>query len=82
MVLKIVVNIGTGNGLVPSGTKPLPERMLHSDFQGDIETHFSEILIKYSISNIPMYELAGSLSRSLCCHHVKIRWVSARKLTH
>ena len=28
MVTKIWVNIGSGNGLVPDGTKPLPEPML------------------------------------------------------
>ena len=30
MVLKIWVNIGSGNGLLPEGTKPLPEPMLTS----------------------------------------------------
>ena len=28
MVMLIWVNIGSGNGLVPDGTKPLPEAML------------------------------------------------------
>ena len=28
MVTKIWVNIGSGNGLLPDGTKPLPEPML------------------------------------------------------
>ena len=28
MATQILVNIGSGNGLVPSGTKPLPEPML------------------------------------------------------
>ena len=28
MVTKIQVNIGSGNGLLPDGTKPLPEPML------------------------------------------------------
>ena len=28
MVTQIGVNIGSGNGLVPDGTKPLPEPML------------------------------------------------------
>ena len=28
MASKILVNIGSGNGLVPDGTKPLPEPML------------------------------------------------------
>ena len=28
MVSKILIHIGSGNGLLPDGTKPLPERML------------------------------------------------------
>ena len=28
MVMEIWVNIGSGNGLLPDGTKPLPEPML------------------------------------------------------
>ena len=30
MVAEIWVNIGSGNGLLPDGTKPLPEPMLRS----------------------------------------------------
>ena len=30
MVSEILVNTGSGNGLVPDGTKPLPEPMLTS----------------------------------------------------
>ena len=30
MVSKIWVNIGSGNGLVPDGTKPLPEAMMNN----------------------------------------------------
>ena len=28
MALEILVNIGSGNGLLPDGTKPLPEPMM------------------------------------------------------
>ena len=28
MVIEILVNTGSGNGLLPDGTKPLPEPML------------------------------------------------------
>ena len=31
MVTEIWVNIGSGNGLLPDGTKPLPEQMLTSE---------------------------------------------------
>ena len=30
MATEIYVNIGPGNGLLPEGTKPLPEPMLNS----------------------------------------------------
>ena len=30
MLTQVCVNIGSGNGLVPDGTKPLPETMLTS----------------------------------------------------
>ena len=32
MATKILVNIGSGNGLLPDSTKPLPESMLTSEF--------------------------------------------------
>ena len=38
MVMKIWVNIGSGNGLLPDGTKPLPERMLTYHQQGLVNT--------------------------------------------
>ena len=34
MATEIYVNIGTGNGLLPDGTKPLPEPMLTYDQWG------------------------------------------------
>ena len=34
MALEILVNIGSGNGLLPDGTKPLPEPMLTNDQWG------------------------------------------------
>ena len=36
MSTEIWVNIGSGNGLLPDGTKPLPERMLSSVRSSDI----------------------------------------------
>ena len=32
--MAILVNIGSGNGLLPDGTKPLPEPMLTDDLWG------------------------------------------------
>ena len=37
MVTWIWVNIGSGNGLVPNSTKPLPKPMLVSDQWGPVE---------------------------------------------
>ena len=39
MVLEILVNTGSGNGLLPDGTKPLPEPMFTSVKQ-DWKLHF------------------------------------------
>ena len=36
MALEILVNIGSGNGLLPDGTKPLPETMLTYHSSEDI----------------------------------------------
>ena len=41
MTTKIWVNIGSGNGLLPDGTKPLPEPMLISDQINDFLWHSS-----------------------------------------
>ena len=35
-----MVNIGSGNGLVPSGTKPLPEAVLTYNKWGPVTFHF------------------------------------------
>ena len=36
MATEILVNIGSGNGLLPDGTKPLPEPMLTNDQLGAV----------------------------------------------
>ena len=42
MVTEIWVNIGSGNGLLPDGTKPLPEPMLTYHQQDSVEiTNFT-----------------------------------------
>ena len=37
MALEILVNTGSGNGLLPDGTNPLPEPMLTSQVEKMIE---------------------------------------------
>ena len=44
----IWVNIGSGNGLLPDGTKPLPEPMLTYHQYGPVSFFLSEDLIKRS----------------------------------
>ena len=41
MVTRIWVNIGLGNGLLPDGTKPLPEPMLTYHQKGPFEDNFT-----------------------------------------
>ena len=36
MAVEICVNIGSGNGLLPDGTKPLPELVLTYHLQGPV----------------------------------------------
>ena len=48
MATEIWVNIGSGNGLLPDGTKPLPEPItylkLHSNFPGASELITEDVL--------------------------------------
>ena len=46
-----MVNIGSGNGLVPSGTKPLPEPMLN---------------MKFHIGPMQCWVMSGPFSKALC----------------
>ena len=43
MAAEIWVNIGSGNGLLPDGTKPLPEQMLTYHQWGLSEIHLRAI---------------------------------------
>ena len=52
MVTKIWVNIGSGNGLVPDGTKPLPEPMLTNHQWGIHMIVISQEMLKISIQDI------------------------------
>ena len=51
MVTEIWVNIGSGNGLLPNGTKPLPEPMLSKDI------HLEEMLWEMSQPSIAKMNL-------------------------
>ena len=51
MATEIWVNIGSGNGLVPDGTKPLPEPML-TDHQKSTDIHIRVISQKMSQPSI------------------------------
>ena len=46
MVLEILVNTGSGNGLLPDGTKPLPEPMLTHWPLGDFNKILQKIIFK------------------------------------
>ena len=49
MALYILVNIGWGNGLVPDGTKPLPQPMLPNHKVDPPGIHFHQNLIKFQV---------------------------------
>ena len=51
MVTWISVNIGLGNGLLPDGTKPLPEPMLTYRHCNYLRTIFQEML-KMSVTEM------------------------------
>ena len=42
MVAQICVNIGSGNGLLPDSTKPLPEPMLTDNHVRSIDIHLRD----------------------------------------
>ena len=49
MVMDILVNIGSGNGLVPNGTKPLPEPMLACHEYGSVTFNWDKFYSKHSL---------------------------------
>ena len=57
MATEIWVNIGSGNGLMPDGTKPLPEPMLTND-QWDVVTFTHLIAISHKILKIFIVEIS------------------------
>ena len=44
MVMQNMINNGSGNGLMPGGTKPLPEPMLTYQSCGDFKGNVEELL--------------------------------------
>ena len=56
MASKILVSNGSDNGLLPDGTKPLPEAMFISSLFMPFRTHFNEISSEiYTFSFKKMY---------------------------
>ena len=71
MSSQIMVNTGSGNGLVPDGTKPLPEPML-TNHQWD-PLSFIQCLPKFSNC---LFQ-SGVLNRNLKSQHTpKEQWVN------
>ena len=56
MVAQICVNIGSGNGLLPDSTKPLPEPMLTYNHVRSIDIHLRD-------TRVTLYT-AGQLAHS------------------
>ena len=66
MVTEIWVNTGSGNGLLPDGTKPLPESVLTSRQWGSLQ---ADILCN-ECENGTFEIIAKSLRRYRCDKHV------------
>ena len=54
MATEILDNIGSGNGLLTDGTKPLPEPMLTYHQKGFVAFFISQELLKVSIQDMSL----------------------------
>ena len=54
MATVILDNIGSGNGLLPDGTKPLPEPMLTYHQRGSVAYFWEQELLKVSIQDMSL----------------------------
>ena len=68
MTTEIWVNIGSGNGLLPDGTKPLPEPMLNSDLPGANELNYRCVIGEGWLLQVDLSQC--SLRDQL--HHLKV----------
>ena len=59
MVIKIGVNIGSGNGLLPDGTKPLPEPMVEQLSMGPVAFPWEQFHGKCSVFSAANLALVG-----------------------
>ena len=78
MATEIWVDIGSGNGLLPDSTKPLPEPSVKSsdNFTGDVSTINHNNLFENYMSKISKFPGANELSYNIIktCHwkHIKL----------
>ena len=69
-----VVNISSGNGLVPSGTKPLPEPMLTSWWRHQMKAFSASLAL--CEGNSPVTDEFSSQRATNVELHVSLMWVS------
>ena len=74
MMSEILVNTGSGNGLLPDGTKPLPEPMLTLHYWGSVAVIWEQFYSKH-----PSYysdELVWNFSSKIIVRSSRGQWVN------
>ena len=79
MATEIWVSIGSGNGLLPDGTKPLPEEMLTYHKYGPVTLIWGQFHKRY-LSHWPLKSVRILLILNLLFESLKGKWVKGLEL--